>query len=859
MFCLLFSPSLSLLPNMKFPANFLFHLNSRLKIFQISLLLIGLLGGRLAEAQYIISGKVTDAQTGDPVPFANVAIKGKVAGTSTNFEGFFTLKTKTIGDSLVVSSMGYRNRSRAIDAKALDQTINFQIDPTSVALQEVKILMGENPAFKIIRGIIANRAIHDRKRLSAYEYDSYAKLELDVDNLSEKLLKRKVFKQIESTIQRLDKLNGEDGKAVIPTFVSESISRFYYRESPQRKREHILKTKVAGVGVNDGGFISQLIGGNTFQNYNFYDNFVPFLGKDFTSPIGDNWKGTYEYFLADSVWVDDYWCYGIEFSPKRIQDLAFTGKMWIDKKTFALVQIDATINKAANINYIEKIKISQELARTPDSAWLPAKTRFLIDIGQLSKNSAGMLAKFYVSNRNFVVNRPKALSFYDLPLEVAEDAKETDPSFWATARHDSLTKDDRLALALVDSVRNLPIVRTYVDIAEIAMTGWKKYDGIEFGPYVYGLAANRVEGLRIRMGFRSNDFFSKKWVVRGFLGYGTRDQVLKYGGELNYIASKRHWAVLGIKHSYDLERVGLTSDMIGDNKIFAAFTRWGYFSNAFLRNQSEVFAKYEPLKGVMLSATLAHTDFDPLFVFRFFSRTEPHITQSKYQDTHVDFEVRLSKNETFIMDGNERYTLGTKRLPVITLKYTRGLMGLKGDFDYHRLQINAFQSLRLGSLGRGSYRLSLGYTPSTVPPPLLFAHLGNETAFYNRNAFNMMNFLEFVSDKYASIQYNHQFDGLLFNRIPGIKRLKWRLVASANVLWGSQRLSNEKLVMKIPRTNRGGFDFDSLEPNKPYVEVGYGIDNLFKIFRIQALHRLTYTDRPDAPKFAVKGSVHFSF
>jgi hypothetical protein len=237
-----------------------------------------------------------------------------------------------------------------------------------------------------------------------------------------------------------------------------------------------------GVGVNDGGFVSQLLGGNMFSNYNFYDNYVPFLGKDISSPIGDNWKGMYTYFIADSVWVDDYWCYGIEFEPKRKLDLAFTGKMWIDSKSFALVQIDAVLDKTANINFIEKIKISQELARTEDSAWLPAKTRFLVDIGQFSKNSAGMLAKFYVSNRNFIVNKAKPVSFYDIPLEVAEDAKENDPKFWATARHDSLSKDDRLALQLVDSVRNLPSVRTYVDIAEIATTGWKKFGKIEAGP-----------------------------------------------------------------------------------------------------------------------------------------------------------------------------------------------------------------------------------------------------------------------------------------------------------------------------------------------------------------------------------------
>ena len=814
-----------------------------------------------AQTVYTITGKITDAQTNDPVPFAGVSLRGKSLGTSTDFEGNFTLKVKVLSDSLVASSMGYKLKAKWIDPSQNTQTINFQLQSTSLKLEEVKIVMGENPAFRVIRNLIANRKINDRKRLSAYQYDSYSKLELDVDNLSEKMKKRKVFKKIESTLNKLDKLNGEDGQPVIPTFISEAISKYYYRESPMRRKEQILKNKVIGVGVNDGGFISQLIGGNMFQNYNFYDNAVPFLGKDFTSPIGDNWKGTYEFFIADSVWVDDYWCYGIEFEPKRKLDLAFTGKMWIDSKSFALVQIDAMIDKTSNLNFIDKIKISQELVRTPDSAWLPAKTRFLVDIGQLTKNSAGMLAKFYVSNRNFVVNQPKDLSFYDLPVEVAEDAKELDPKFWATARHDSLSKDDRLAIQLVDSVRNLPIVRTYVDIAEIVMSGWKKYHKIEFGPYINAIAINQVEGLRLRLGVRTSDDFSKKWVLKGFLGYGTKDTQVKYGGEVNYILSRKHWSVVGLKHAFDLERVGLTSDMIGDNRLFAAFTRWGQFSNAFSRHQNELFIKTEPIKGLMISGSVATNSFDPLFAFRYRSNKEPFRPYvNNYQDTHASIELRFAKNETFIMDGNERITLGTKRIPVFTLKYTKGLKGFAGgDFDYHRFQFTAYQTFRLGLVGRSSYKFTAGYTPSTVPPPLLFPHLGNETFFYNRNAFNMMNFLEFVSDKYASVQYHHDFGGFLFNKLPVVKNWKLRMVGDISVLVGSQRQSNEQLVERIPRRNRIGFDFNSLNPDKPYIEAGYGVENIFKIFSVRAMHRVTYRSQEDARNFALKFSMKFSF
>ncbi|MFN3590526.1 MAG: DUF5686 family protein, partial [Spirosomataceae bacterium] len=270
----------------------------------------------------------------------------------TNFEGLFTLKAKVIGDSIFVSSVGYKTRVKLLDKTAKTQAIDFQLQGEAKSLDEVVVYSGENPAFKILRKVRENVEKNDRKRLNAYEYDSYSKMELDVDNISDKFKKRKVMKQIEGAIAKFEKLAGEDGKAVIPTFISETISKFYYRESPARKKEMILKNNVKGVGVKEGGFVSQLVGGNLFANYNFYDNFVPFVGKDIISPIGDNWKGTYKWYLADTVDVDGHFCYGLEFDPKNDKDLVFVGKAYIDTASYALVQIDATVGKEANINFI---------------------------------------------------------------------------------------------------------------------------------------------------------------------------------------------------------------------------------------------------------------------------------------------------------------------------------------------------------------------------------------------------------------------------------------------------------------------------------------------------------------------------
>ncbi len=845
--------------------------NHLVKIF--TLLLLAFVNYTV-QAQYVITGRVTDAKNGDPLPFATVGIKGLNVGTQTNFEGLFTLKAKTLGDSIFVSSVGYKTRVKLLDKTAKTQAIDFQLQGEAKSLDEVVVYSGENPAFKILRKVRENVEKNDRKRLNAYEYDSYSKMELDVDNISDKFKKRKVMKQIEGAISKFEKLAGEDGKAVIPTFISETISKFYYRESPSRKKEMILKNNIKGVGVKEGGFISQLVGGNLFANYNFYDNFVPFVGKDIISPIGSNWKGTYKWYLADTVDVDGHVCYGLEFDPKNDKDLVFVGKAYIDTASYALVQIDATVGKEANINFIDKIKISQELEQTSDGAWLPSKVRFLVDIAEVSKGSAGMLLKMYISNKGFVVNKPKELSFYDIPSETAEDSKETDPEFWVKARHEPMSGQDLLASKLIDTVRNVPIVKTYVEIAEIIASGYKRFGGLEVGPYLNAIAFNAIEGLRLRGGVRTNAQFSKQWVLKGWLGYGTKDERVKYSGEVNYILSRRHWTVAGIKHSHDLERIGLTPDIIGDNKIFYAFTRWGNYSGAFYRTENEAFLTTEPTKGLSFKGALTTRTFNPVeFEAPFMYRDElgAILRRSNFDNTFVTVEARFSKNETYIMDGNERITLGTKRVPVVTLTYQRGIRGLLGgDFNYNRFTAKVFQSFRLGNLGRSDYTLQVGYIPTDLPAPLLFPHLGNQTFFYNRAAFNTMRYFEFVSDQYVSLNYNHNFEGLLFNRIPAIRQLKWRLIASANILFGSQRQSNKDLMIRIEdEISQTGvplkrhYEFSSLDANTPYAEIGYGIDNIFKIFRIQAFHRLTYLDHKyqgDVPKsFVVKASVHFSF
>jgi hypothetical protein len=818
-----------------------------------------------------ITGKVTDSGSGDAIPFANVYFKGGTLGVTTDFNGNYSLKIPNgviPRDTLHASNMGYETRGKVVNRDLEAQVINFQLQNSAYNLKEVVISSGENPAFRILREVVKRKPLNDKRSLSAYQYESYNKIEVDVDNISDRFRNKKLMKKITRVVDSLAKMAGEDGKPILPLFISEAVSNFYYRSSPMKKRENILKTKITGVGMGDGSTISQLIG-SAFQDYNFYDNWLSILKKDFASPIGDGWKANYEYYLADSLNIGDFYCYRLDVEPKRKGDLAFTGTMWIDSKSYALVQIDVSIGKEANLNFIDKIKISQELEPATDSlgrkmAWLPARSRILIDVSEISNNSAGMLAKFYTSNRDFVINQPKPSAFYDVPVEVAEDSKEQEDGYWDIHRHEPLSEDEKKVFVMIDSIKNIPVVKTYVEIFNILVNGYKTVGKVDIGPYLFSYAYNNIEGNRFRLGFRTNEHFSRHWVLKGYGAYGTRDGRFKYSGEINYIASRKYWTVFGLRRTYDLERLGATLNDIGNsNQIFQAAVRFGNYRRAYFQTENMAFVERELRKGFTQTIRFRNFKFRPEYVVgQFAYHTDPDQSDAsrvndRFTSSELVFESRFAKDEKFLQKGNQRISLGTTKWPVLMFRYTMGLQGVLGsNFQYHKFQFYYNHSFRLGVLGRTHYKFGLGYIPTTLPYPLLGVHLGNQSPFHIEPAFNIMNFYEFISDRYASAGFTHRFEGLFFDRIPLVKKLKLRFLVTGNALVGSLRQANVDIIpaeyqgMPVPRPNALG--------RIPYLEVGYGIENIFRFIRVDFLHRLTYRNNPEATNFGVRVTAHFS-
>ena len=801
------------------------------------------------DAQKItIRGKITDATTGDPVTYASVAVKGTSIGTNTNFDGNYRIAISIAIDSLTVSSIGYVSQSFYVK-KNTDQVLNIRLRPSVNLLTEVRITPKGyvNPAWAILKQVMIHKPANDPQKLSSYQYHSYSRIELDASHISKKLLDKKFMNKALSIAGNLN-LTDDDRIPVLPIFLSETVSDYYYQRSPEAKHENINRIKTNGIGFEDGTVLAQLTG-STFFQYNFYKDHISAAGKDFISPVTDNWKLWYDYELEkrDEL-LNGKLCYQISFKPKRPQDLAFTGTIWIAKDNYALVQIKATIGSSANLNFISQIAIQQQMGTgKDDEPWMPVKTRILVNVNQLTKNSSGLLAKFYTVNTNVLLNKSYPSSLFKENITIADNAHFKDNQFWDANRPDSLTLSEKSVYGLIDTIKDIPVVKSYLTIADLIINGYYRDGKIGIGPLINSYALNNIEGNRIRLGFKTNSDFSNKVILGGYLAFGTKDKALKFGGSADYILSRRNWTEAGISYSHDLNQVALLSDsyLYQRNNLFSAFTRFGQLDKrkVFWQNLTDVYIRRDLFKGFTEKVTYTNWTMDPLFQFRFMEPGSAgysnilHVSELQFETVWSPGSQPL-RSETINRQVSVKENASS---PVFTFHYTRGLKDfLGGDFAYNKFSINVTQTLKLGALGRGKYSFSAGYIPSTIPFPLLENHLGNQTFIYNYSAFNLMNFFEFASDKYASINYTQHFEGLLFNSIPLIRDLKWRLVGTTNILYGGLSQANKALINDSQTTGLHGLG------NTPYVEAGYGIENIFKFFRVDFIHRLTYRDNTNA-------------
>ncbi|MBL7916896.1 MAG: hypothetical protein JNM96_00770 [Bacteroidia bacterium] len=590
-----------------------------------------------------------------------------------------------------------------------------------------------------------------------------------------------------------------------------------------------------------------------YQNINIYNNNVIAFNKQIPSPIGENALFYYKFYLEDSLFQDNHYVYHIRFKPKRVQELSFTGNMWIADTTWGIKKLEMSMPKDANLNFINTANVIQEYVYT-DSTWMLKKDRLVVDFAP-TKNSVGFYGRKTTSYKNITINKPKEDKFYEFSdaIVVEDSATKKTDEFWAQNRHDSLTARELKIFKMIDTIQSLPIYRTWVDFFYMVIVGYKKFNNFEIGPYSNLVSYNKLEGWRLRFGGRTSELFSKWYELNGYVAYGVKDEKFKYSlGFKSFLTKRPHRQLVGMRYKSDYEILGQSTNGFSQDNVLASFFRVSPLTNLTRVSQAEAYYEREWFPGLITKTTLVGRQFTPLGTNKYeaYTRDGSIGEVENINNTELRMNIRFAWKEKYVGDGFTRASIGTT-YPIVQLNYSKSLRNaFKGEYDYHKFSVRVTDRIRITPIiGYTDFTMEAGKIFGTLPYPLMELHGGNETLIYDELAYNMMNYYEFASDQFASVGIYHHFDGLFFNKMPLLRKAKLREVVTMKAVIGSVEAKN-KTSLIFPNTLR---DLS----NGPYVEATAGIENILKVFRIDALWRLTYRSPNAIENFGVKFTFQF--
>ncbi len=801
-----------------------------------------------------IMGHVTDASTNEPIPFTYIILKGTTTGTITDFDGKYAIETKVVGDSITARILGYRSISKKLIREQF-QVINFELYPESLNLPEIVVKYKGNPADVIMDSLIANKKKNSRPPYNTYEYDAYTKIEVDANNISEKLKNRKILKPFEFVWSYID-TSTINGKSYLPVFITETMSEVSFRNSPRSRKEDIKASKVSGL---ENTSVTQFLG-KFSEEVNVYGNFIVLLEKNFVSPASDNGHAYYNYYLIDSTFLDNNWCYHIMFKPKRKQELTFTGSLWVNDTTWAVKKLDMHIASDANLNFINELGVKQEYSLKGDHLWMLNKDVLFADFNIVTntKKLIGFYAVKTVSSRNFRFDIPPDDKIFSRPsnIFVTPGAETKTNEYWDTTRFERLSPTEKGIYTMVDSVKNLPVFKTYVDVIYGITTGYLSWGKFEIGPYFKLYSFNKVEGSRVRLGARTANSLSKKIQLEGYVAYGFTDMTFKYGGDLLYMFSKAPRRDFSASFQYDVEQLGLSPTAFSSDNILSSIFHRGPNDKLTLVRDYHLAYEHEWFPGLINTLNLQHREMFPLgsTLFILYPHSPHPDSISSIFTSEINLQTRISFQERYLTNEFYRYTISSN-YPAFLISYSYGFPNtFNSDYEYHKLVLGMKHSFNVGMIGWSKYIIEAGRIWGTLPYNLLRIHDGNQTFFFDEFSSNLMNYYEFVSDQYVSAYFTHHFDGLLFNHIPLLRKLKWREVVYIKTVFGTLSDKN-KNYSAFPDQLRSFNDI-------PYWETGAGIENILNFIRVDAIWRLNHLHDNipvRTPSFGIFVSMNFSF
>ena len=830
------------------------------------------------------SGIVKDSITGEPLPFVSVYFDGSTIGAMTDDNGTFTLQNNQGYTKLAAASLGYDTKFIDLKPGKKNDNLELLLKPTAFEISEVvvkpkreKYTRKDNPAVELIKKVIAHKNDNQIEAKPEYQTEVYEKLSLSLDNFNPNLDKNKFLKKFKFIKNYLD-TSEFNGKPILTVSVRENLSDFYYRKSPKAEKTIVRAKRMQGIDktLDDGGGITSNLE-EIFKSINIFDNNIPILLNRFVSPLSSTLATTYyHYYIMDTLDVGGDKCVDLAFVPANSESYGFTGRLYITLDgNYAVKKVLLNTPANINLNWVDKLRIEQEFKQMPDSTWVLDQENTFVNF-YVVKGTQQLYAHQLRNYDNYNFNVQNADSVFGLlgALHVLPEATVQPDTFWIHNRPIPLKEKEDALKDLLGQLRKVPAFNAIIKTAEILITGYiptandKKVTKFDFGPMNTTFSANHLEGFRMRVGGMTTANLNPYWFASGYLAYGTNDRKIKYNLKLTHSFTKKEYHEgenpvnnLSFIQEYDVYTPGQDFLFTSKDNIFVAWkvgepvTKMQYIRKSVLQYEKEW------LNGLTWKSWIMNQNNEAAGTLQYIKRDESgnlyHIKD--FTTSEIGTQLRFAPGERAYngRSGKESVFNLSKDAPVFKLSHQLGIKGvLGGDYNYNHTEISAEKRIWLSSFGHIDAQVKAGKVWDKVPFPLLILPNTNQSITIQPEAFHMMNALEFVTDQYVSFNATYYLKGWILNRIPGIKWLRLREVLSFNMIYGGLTDKNN------PTLTPGLFLLpDGTQPlgSTPYMECSVGLENIFKILRIDYYRRLTYLDHPDIKKGGIRIALRFTF
>ncbi|MBR5256701.1 MAG: carboxypeptidase-like regulatory domain-containing protein [Bacteroidales bacterium] len=781
-----------------------------------------------------VRGTVRDAETGEPIPFVSVYFDGTVIGISTDLEGAYSLETRSDDiTTLTAHLIGYEPETKQV-AKGSFSEVNFLLKKDLRQLEAALVRPDDHYIRSILDRLDKARKRHDPELSDAWQTGLYSKIELDATE-AENIIEKSFLKRHLDFVLDYRDTSAVTGKSYIPIMISETVSRKYHSLVPDVDKEIIEASRISGLEQDN---LLRQFSGSYLLKTNFYRSQITVFNLDVPSPASALGHAFYNYYLVDSLQVEGRKTYTLRFHPKAlVTSPVLDGEMNVDAEDFAIRSVHASLAAQSNVNWIRHINVDIENRRLTDGHWFPEEERLFIDFSISTSDNSKVIS--FLGNRTLVYSNASfglfegAGSLAGGDKVVAGADPEKDDTWWADTRPIDLTDREQGIFQMTERLQQSNFYKAAYGVSAMVVTGYveSKEGGVGYGPWARTVTFNDTEGVRVQAGFRTTKEFSRRVRLSGALAYGFKDKEYKGNASVEFILGREKTRKLTLFGQRDFEVLGRGSGLMSGRSIFNSLLAPGSFNKQSMMEEYYALYQHEFTPGFNTGFAVRHrrifgNDAVPLI------RANGAIDKS-FSTNQLQWSGRFSWEERVNCGFFDKAYLFT-RYPVITVDLIAGLKGLTpGDCSFYRGELTLDWKIPAGAIGFARLHMNGGAILGSVPYPLLKLHEGNETVFMDRSAFSCMNYYEFASDRWVTASYEHNLDGFILGKIPFIRLMDLREVLTVRTAWGTISPQNKENAVYQLLPGMGALE-------KPYVEAGIGVSNIFRIFRIDGFWRLTH-------------------